>query len=217
MNVSWAESSRIRKKSVILARLCWRAGCTQPCMRWILLTLALAACAPRPASALTVEQVVVLSQSGVSDTVILALIERDNTLFTINSEQLVRLQREGVSEAVLLAMLKSGRAESSEVPAPAASLPPPPDVVIVGHGPERPTTLDDDIRLFPQLIPVPFPLPYVVSHRGHGTPRRVDLPLPQVEVTPQPYCVSTTHAGVPPLLSPITECAPVMPPAPRPR
>jgi hypothetical protein len=186
-------------------------------MRWILLTLALAACAPRPASALTVEQVVVLSHSGVSDTVILALIERDNTLFTINSEQLVRLQREGVSEAVLLAMLKSGRAESSEVPAPSASLPPPPEVVIVGHGPERPNTLDEDIRLFPQLLPVPSPLPYVVSHRGHRTPRRVDLLLPQVEVMPQPYCVSTTHAGVPPLLSPLTECAPVMPPAPHPR
>jgi hypothetical protein len=159
----------------------------------------------------------VLSRSGVSETVILALIERDNTLFTINSERLVRLQREGVSEAVLLAMLKSARAESSEVPARAASVPPPPDVVIVGHGPERPNTLDDDIRLFPQFISVPSPLPYVISHREHRTPRRVDLQLPQVEVTPQPYCVSTTHAGVPPLLSPITECAPVMPPAPRPR
>jgi hypothetical protein len=47
---------------------------------------------------------------------------------------------------------------------------------------------------------------------------RVDLVLPQVEIAPQPFCVSATHAGVPPLLSPITECAPpVMPPAPRPR
>jgi hypothetical protein len=186
-------------------------------MRWILLSVALAACAPRPASALTVDQVVVLSRSGVSDRVILALIERDNTLFTFNSEQLLRLQREGVSEAVLLAMLKSGRADSSEVPAPVSSLPLSPAVAIVGHGPERPNTLDDDIRLFPEFIPVPSPLPYVVPHRGHRTPRRVDLMLPQVEMTPQPFCVSTTHAGVPPLLSPITECAPVMPPAPRPR
>src|SRR5437667_2735929 len=65
-------------------------------------------CTPAAASAVTVDQIVALSKAGVTDTVILALIDRDRTIFPIEPEQLVALKREGVSEAVIIAMLKSG-------------------------------------------------------------------------------------------------------------
>src|SRR5437016_1852625 len=106
---------------------------------------------PAVASAVTVPEIVALSKAGVSDGVILALIERDKTIFTIDPEQLVALKREGVSEDVVLAMLKSGRQEpaattvgvasqaASGVPA-AASDTIAPETIVVGHGPDRPNT-----------------------------------------------------------------------------
>ena len=69
--------------------------------------------APRGAYAITVDQVVALAKSGVTDTVILALIDRDRTVLAIEPEQIVTLQRDGLSETVILAMLRSGRAETS--------------------------------------------------------------------------------------------------------
>lgn len=105
--------------------------------------------AARDASAVTLDQVVALAKSGVTDAVILALIDRDRTVFAIEPEQLVTLQREGLSERVILAMLKSGRAEGEQAAradaaynsaAIASALATEPLTVIVGHGPDRPNT-----------------------------------------------------------------------------
>src|SRR6266536_812787 len=71
-------------------------------MRRLLLVLALAACTPSPARAVTLAEVVTLSKGGVSEQVILALIERDQALFSLSPDQLVKLQREGVSDTILL-------------------------------------------------------------------------------------------------------------------
>ena len=123
-----------------------------------------------PAAAVTTDQVVALKKAGVSDAVILALIERDRTVFTIAPEQIVALQREGLSEALIIAMLRSGqeadetaRAESSYANAViAAAIAPGPEILIVGHGPERPNTYHRDgffvnsppgSYLFPSLFP----------------------------------------------------------------
>lgn len=104
---------------------------------------------PRTASAITLNQVVALAKAGVTDTMILALIDRDRTVFAIEPEQVVSLKRDGLSEKVILAMLKSGRAEGEAAArADAASnsawiasaLPTEPLTVSVGHGPERPNT-----------------------------------------------------------------------------
>jgi hypothetical protein len=105
--------------------------------------------APRAASAITIDQVVSLAKAGVTDTVILALIDRDRTVFAIEPEQIVALQRDGLSEKVILAVLKSGRAEGEQAArADAASnaawiamnLATEPLTVTVGHGPDRPNT-----------------------------------------------------------------------------
>jgi hypothetical protein len=101
--------------------------------------------APTAAFAVTLDQIVALSKAGVSETVILALIDRDKTVFSIEPDQLSKLQRDGVSEPVILAMLKSGRVEGDAAATAAAEMnaafyfataDPYPQVAIVGHGPE---------------------------------------------------------------------------------
>lgn len=111
--------------------------------------LAVLLLAPRPASAITLDQVVALAKAGVTDTVILALIDRDRTVFAIEPEQIPALQQDGLSERVILAMLKSGRDEGEQAARSdaaanaawiAANLATEPQTIIVGHGPDRPNT-----------------------------------------------------------------------------
>lgn len=80
-------------------------------VRLTLLLLAIALVVPATASALTVDEVVSLVRGGVSDAVILTLIDRDKSIFTLDPDQVVSLKAQGVSEPVILAMLKSGREE----------------------------------------------------------------------------------------------------------
>src|SRR5580765_6396082 len=111
--------------------------------------LGIGALIPSTASAITVDQVVALAKSGVTDTVILALIDRDRTVFAIEPEQIVSLQRDGLSERVILAMLRSGREEGEQAARAdaaynaawiASAIPTEPLSVTVGHGPDRPNT-----------------------------------------------------------------------------
>ncbi len=135
------------------------------------LVLALAL-VPAAASALTVNDVVALSKSGVSDEVILAMIERDKTIFTIDPADVIALERQGLSERVVIAMLKSGRdeaASAAEAVAPFASSTSPaatePYTVVVGHGPDRPNTfgvVDYVVPIVPaesMIVPVYVPAP----------------------------------------------------------
>jgi len=140
----------------------------------VLSTCALLAAAPR-AYAVTVDQIVALTQAGISEPVILALIDRDRTIFTIDPEQLVTLKRQGVTETVLIAMLKSGRAEgeaayreqaAANAAAILSTLTTAPELVIVGHGPEYPNGHRYDpysdgfgVSTYP-LLPAPYVSPY---------------------------------------------------------
>jgi len=153
-----------------------------PVHRLAILAIAVAAAlAPARASALTVDEIVSLSRAGVTDTVILALIDRDKTIFTIEPEQLVTLKQQGVSEAVILAMLKSGREEGERAAQAAAdlnagfimsSLAPAPDVVVVGHGPDVPNGgYYSNYSNYPNAIYVPpaaglIAVPYAVGGGG---------------------------------------------------
>src|SRR5215831_4241191 len=99
--------------------------------------------APAVASAVTLSDIVALSKAGVSEPVILALIDRDKPIFTITPDDLIMLKKEGVTEAIVVAMLHSGR---DEVPPPpqAMELPPPtePNVIIVDRPvPQEPTVV----------------------------------------------------------------------------
>jgi len=132
------------------------------------------------ASAVTVEQIVALSKAGVSEAVILALLDRDRTILPIEPDQIVALKREGISDKVVVAMLRSGRDEGDAAARADASMnaanilssltmsaQPNPEVVVVGHGPDRPNTgaasdeVDRTIRRGPIIPPyVPYGAPY---------------------------------------------------------
>jgi hypothetical protein len=188
----------------------------------VLLLLSMVALLPAPASAVTLDQVVALTKAGVSEAVILAVIDRDKTILTIEPDQLIALKKDGVSEAVILAMLKSGRAEG-EAAANAnaalnaemvtSALSPGPDVVIVGHGPDRPNSgHQDGFYSGPPVYALPYStfLPYSPYPQGS---RRPDVAVvPSSCVAPLSPAPSVTPWRLGP------ECAqPIQPRHPQPR
>jgi hypothetical protein len=140
---------------------------------WLLL-----AAVPATASAVTVDQIVQLKKAGVTDAVILALIERDHTVFSLQPEQIVALQKDGLSEAIIIAMLKSGEAGEEAARADsayatsmvAAAMAPGPEVLIVGHGPERPNTYHYDGFFTNSNNPYLFPLYRGSLFSSYGAP-----------------------------------------------
>ena len=189
--------------------------------------------APSPAAAVTTDQVVALKKAGVSDAVVLALIERDRTVFSIAPEQIVALQREGLSEALIIAMLKTGqagdeaaRSDSAYASAVvAAAIAPGPEILIVGHGPERPNTYHRDSffsnstspYLFPPFgrsypsVAIPYDVPYTAhDERPYIAPRFA--PRADRYVQPRALCYAQTYATASRAnsLTYVTECPPVL-------
>jgi len=174
----------------------------------------------------TLDEIVALSKSGISEPVILAVIDRDQTLFSLSPALLMKLQREGLSDTILLALLKSGRPKEPPVPAnpvvpPVVAEPPPPAVTAVGHGSELPKTTPSDFTAAPGPVVVPtpvyVPVPVVVQvpspspHVERTSQRRSD---PYLEHTANPLLcverVSTGSSPFAPALTRVTECPAVM-------
>lgn len=92
----------------------------------------------RPAAALSVQDILDLSRAGVSEEVIVALIEASDERFALDATQILELRTAGVSDRVLVAMLRSGRRferstlERADAERPEAA--PPPTGVLLGHG-----------------------------------------------------------------------------------
>jgi hypothetical protein len=193
---------------------------------------------PSPAAAVTTDQVVALKKAGVSDAVILALIERDHAVFSIAPEQIVVLQREGLSEALIIAMLNTGRdsdeaarAESAYASSlVAAAIAPGPDVLIVGHGPDRPNTFHREGFLTNTSSPYLFPsyrrsfapsrvlsngLPYTARDDGSYIAPRF-APGADRQFQPRALCYAqmSTAASRSSSLTYVTECPPVLQPRP---
>jgi hypothetical protein len=174
-----------------------------------------------PASAVTLEQVVGMARAGVTDAVILALIDRDKTIFAIEPEQIVKLKRDGLSEAVIIALLKSGRAEGDEAArADAATtsayitsnLAPGPSLVIVGHGPERPNVPTHSFYASPPaaIYVAPYLTPYADFSLRHRATRASGS---RRGSEPRALCYAETRSAtsVKPLTY-VTECPAVMQP-----
>jgi hypothetical protein len=179
--------------------------------------LALGVLMPSAASAVTLDEILGLARAGVTDAIILALIDRDKTVFAIEPDQIVKLQRDGLSEAVILAMLKSGREEGDQAARAdaasnaawiMASLPTEPLLVVTGHGPDRPNVAHPDG--FYSGPPSYFPsFGFGASRRFYG-PRAHGNSKYDV---PRQMCVAqlnTARSTRP--LSYITECPEVMQP-----
>ena len=158
----------------------------------------------RNASAITVDQIVSLAKSGATDTMILAVIDRDRTVFTIEPEQIAALQRAGLSERVILAMLRSGRDEGEQAARAdsaynsawlASSLATEPQSISVGHGPDRPNTSSTD-GAYAGPAAGGFYVPFAVggrSSRGHAGRR----PAQQPATAEQPVTVAPPVAEMP--------------------
>jgi len=191
------------------------------------LAFALLVAIPGTASAVTADQIVALTKAGVSEPIILALIERDKTVFTIEPEQLVKLQRDGVSQTVLLAMLKSGRAEGdAQARADSAenaamvlsSMSAVPEVVVLGHGPDWPNAGHGVYATAPpvDLLPVPYVLPYGVPYASGSAvrhrPRRPVVSAVSPTQTSPALCIEHPSSGpVPPAVGSmgfVTVCPP---------
>ena len=204
----------------------------RPFCFWLLL----AAAVPGTAFAVTLDQIVALKKAGVTDAVVLALIDRDRTVFTLQPEQIVALQRDGLSEEVILAMLRSGRAGDDAARADAANasamvaaaIAPGPEVLIVGHGPERPNTYHYDGFFTnannPYLFPLysgnlftPYTAPYEPSVAGVVPLAPSVRSLRRGAATQQrSLCYAQVHSSASRAnsLNFVTECPPVLQPRP---
>ena len=135
------------------------------------------------AQAVTIQDIIDLKRAGLGDEVLLALIEVDGGVFSIDTATLTKLKGAGVSEKVIEAIVRSGRTRSIEEP-PVVQVtppePPPPQVVVIEH--ERPVV---------QQVAVPVYVPYVPYVGG-----RVRRHVPTVTA---PYDPSPGFGAAPPL------------------
>ena len=122
------------------------------------------------ADALTIRDVIELSKAGVSDQVLLALIQVDDRVYTLDADAVRQMKDAGVSDAVMLALIHAGREAAQAAAAPgaeaeawttgAASTPPaapPPQVVVIDHTDTQPA-----VREIP--VPVPVAVPVAVPY-----------------------------------------------------
>jgi hypothetical protein len=141
-------------------------------MRRLVLLLILAALlVPASASALTLRDLVELSRAGLGDEVLLALIDVDRPVFSIDAETLKSLKAAGLSERVLVAVVRSGRAPAAPVAAEQFEAPqappfvPEPQVIVIDH--------HDQPQVREVAVPVPVYIPVVRRVRDHdGAPDR---------------------------------------------
>jgi hypothetical protein len=120
------------------------------------------------AQALTIRDVVELTKAGITDEVLVALIEVDGGVFATDAATLKMLKDAGVSERVMVALIRSGRQRPPEAPAPApvveepqAQMPPPATVIVEHHEPQV------------QPVAVPYPV-YVPVYTDRAHSRRAD-------------------------------------------
>jgi hypothetical protein len=145
----------------------------------VLFTLA-SALSVLPAQALTVREIIELSKSGVGDDVLLALIEVDQRVFTMDPATIKQLKASGVSEKVIVALVKSGRtpADATAVPPdpiePVAVVPTAAQPQAVGQVQPQVIVIDHHDQA-PQVVPVPVPVAVpVVVPNAIGFDRRLD-------------------------------------------
>jgi hypothetical protein len=110
--------------------------------RTLFAILAVLAVSASRADAITIRDVIELSKAGLSDPVLLALIEVDRGVFSIDPATLRQLKDGGVSDTVIVAMIRSGRTppavDAAPAPVPVTDLDPAPrgrepEVIVIDH------------------------------------------------------------------------------------
>jgi len=99
------------------------------------------------AEAVSVRDIIELTKAGVSEQVLLALIEVDRGVFTLDAETMKEMKQAGVTDTVVLAMIRSGRTPAASAPEPppqpqpaatAAASDPEPRVIVIDHHDQAP-------------------------------------------------------------------------------
>src|SRR5689334_18630279 len=135
------------------------------------------------AEAVTVRDIIELSKAGLGDDVLLALIEVDRTVFSIDTATLKSLKDAGVSPQVIVAMIRSGRTPAPEPapqPVPVETMAQPPDTMPVEPGMEPGTGYPPPPQVVevPVAVPVTVPVPvFLTAPRQHAPVHRGDVPL----------------------------------------
>jgi hypothetical protein len=147
------------------------------------------------AEAVTIRDLIELSKAGLSDPVLLALIEVDRSVFSIDTATLKQLKDAGVSDAVIVALIRSGRQPRPEPVA--APLPEPaprerePEVIVIDHR-DPPAPAPAPVAYpYPVAVPVYIPV-QSPSRRFHDTVTTViptDQGLVKARVPVPPNCI----------------------------
>jgi len=127
-------------------------------IRRVLLTgLTVLALTAGRAEAVTIRDIIELSKAGLGDSVLLALIEVDRSVFAIDAATIKKLKDAGVSEVVIVAMIRSGRETPEPPPAPIEPQDPPPapepKMIVIDHHDSPPAPV-----VVPVAVPVYLPL-----------------------------------------------------------
>jgi outer membrane biosynthesis protein TonB len=131
------------------------------------------------ADAVTIRDLIELSKAGLGDDVLIALIEVDRRVFTIDTATLKQLKEGGVSEPVIVALIRSGRTPRTEPAAPApAPEPRQPEVIVVDHHDSAPAAPAPAPVAYPVPVAVPVYVPVPTRSRGLGRHETVTTILP---------------------------------------
>jgi len=123
------------------------------------------------ADAITVRDVIELTKAGLSEEVLLALVESDRNVFTLDAPTMKALKEAGVTDRVMLALIHNGRTSAAApvepmpqpAVAPQAQSDPEPRVIVIDHHDAQPSQA-------PVMVPVAtaFPGGFGVSTAGFG-------------------------------------------------
>ena len=136
---------------------------------------------PGSASAVSTRDLIELAKAGLSDEVLVALIEADGTEFHLDAPKILELREAGLSEQVIMAMIKNTRpapppdaSTAQALPAPPAGAPQSdPYFVIIGDKPPEPPPPQETYVMpwVPWVVPpvrTPrHPQPFI-NYRGFG-------------------------------------------------
>lgn len=130
------------------------------------------------AEAITLREIIELTQAGLSEEVLLALIEVDQRVFPVDPDTLKALKDGGVSPRVIVAIVKSGRTPQPQPDAavPDSTVAEPPD-------PPAPRVIVID-RPVVHEVPVAVAVPVYVGVGGRSRVRHRDEPY---LVPPTPF------------------------------
>jgi hypothetical protein len=137
------------------------------------------------AAAVSVDDLLNLKANGLSDDILVALIETDGSVFRLTPEDVVTLHRRGLGERVILAMIRSNRG-TPETPAPTVFAPAPIQQTIVQHvavnEAPQPVVVEVPVAVpVPIAVPVVAPRPAAPVYWGFGGTLRPDSWRPALE------------------------------------